>query len=204
VDHNQPLSAPAAVISAGGSSERMRCPKALLPFRDRTFVEKIIADYRRLNCRPIVVVVGVHEQEIRKVLDLDEVKIAVNPLPKRGPFSSLQVGLQALAADVPGFFHAPVDHPAVQVETLKEMLRCWRGDDHKAVRPRFKNRGGHPVLFGREWIEEILKLPATSNLRELMRRRSDRVIELSVTDAGVLINVDTPKDYEKLLRKEKP
>ncbi len=203
VTHNDdPLISPAVVISAAGASKRMGRPKALLPFSGRTFVQKIIADYRRLGCSRIIVVVGAQEREIRAALDPDEAEIAVNPHPQRGAFSSLQVGLRALPEDVSGFFHAPVDHPAVRAETLQEMMRIWGGDADKAVRPRYEGRGGHPVLFGGKWIAEILDLPAESNLREMMRRQSSRIIELPVSDAGILINVDTPEDYENLLRRE--
>ena len=179
---------------------RMGKPKALLAFQGMTFIEKIISDYKELECHPIVVVTGQHTNQIREVIDTKNVKNVVNDHPERGPFSSLKVGLSVLTRACAGFFLAPVDHPAVKVTTLRSMLEAWEKNPDMALKPTFKERGGHPVLMGEEWITSIQYSPDSSNLRDLMRDKSRKVVTLSVSDPGVLMNVDTNNDYQKLLK----
>lgn len=173
-------------------------PKALLSYQGRTFLEKLVSDYQQIGCQPIVVVLGRTAEHIRSVLDESEVSVRINTRPEDGPLSSIQIGLQTLPSDCSGFFVCPSDHPVVHVETLRSMIETWDHCASYAVKPRYGNRGGHPVLLGRAWREAVLDLPLTSSLRELMRTRSSAVITMDVPDPGILMNVDTPEDYERL------
>lgn len=161
-------------------------------------MEKLVGDYKVIGCQPIVVVLGRAAGQIRSILDESEVSVEINTRPEYGPLSSLRIGLRALPPGCSGFFFCQVDHPAVRVETLKNMIEKWNYRAACAVKPRYNKRGGHPVLIGKDWREAVLELPLTSSLRELMRNRNDEVITLDVSDPGILINVDTPEDYEHL------
>src|SRR3954447_5130453 len=54
----------AAIVLAAGKSERMGQPKALLPFRGKTFLENILSAISQSAIRHTVVVVGHHKTEI--------------------------------------------------------------------------------------------------------------------------------------------
>ena len=190
----------AIILLSGGSSLRMGTPKALLNFAGKTFIEKIVADYREIGCDPIIVVTGEHTDVIRKVVDSYNILCVVNDHPESGPFSSLKIGVNVLSRDCAGFFVAPVDHPAVAVQTLRRMLQRWQSNSQQAIKPTYRGSGGHPVLMGRKWIKYIQEWPISSNLRRLMREKSDNVINLPISDPGILINVDSKDDYHKLLK----
>ncbi len=189
----------ACVILSGGSSTRMGKPKALLPYKGSTFVEKLIADYAEIGCDPIVVVVGEHAESIQPFINKSGVITAVNYHPEEGQLSSLKIGLTVLSREHAGFFFTLVDHPAVKVETLREILSAWDGNPQTVVRPRYDNRGGHPVLLGKNWIEKTLHLSDSSNMRLALKENSEYIIELPVSDAGIIVNVDTPEDYTNLI-----
>jgi len=188
-----------SIILSGGSSHRMGKPKALLKINAKTFVEKIISDYRELGCDPIIIVTGEHTEIIGKATSTYGVQNIINDHPENGPFSSLKIGISVLSRDCAGFFIAPVDHPAVEVRTLQLMLKLWNGDSAVIVKPTYNGSGGHPVLMGSEMLRFIEQWPESSNLRELIRERAECVIKLPVSDAGVLMNIDTDDDYQKLL-----
>jgi CTP:molybdopterin cytidylyltransferase MocA len=188
----------AGIILAAGDSRRMGRPKALLKYQGQTFLEKLIRDYQQIGCRPIIVVLGRAADSIQGVLPESGVSIQINARPEDGPLSSLQIGLRALPGECRGAFFWPVDHPAVCVETLARMAECWDFSPEKAVRPRYKERGGHPVLLGRSWCDAVLDLPLSATVRDLMRSRGEEVIDLEVSDSGILLNVDTPDDYKRL------
>jgi len=139
-------STPACIILSGGSSQRMGSPKALLKFRQKTFVQKLIDDYTRIGCKPIIVVVGKHSQEIRRNITAHDVRLLDNPHPEGGPISSLKIAVSVLSRDCPGFFFALIDHPAVKVQTLHRLLDVWNGRVDIAVRPRYHGKGGASCL----------------------------------------------------------
>ena len=191
----------ASIILAAGDSTRMGRPKALLPYQGKTFLNKLVDDFEQIGCQPIVIILGKAAPQIQPQLKGYDVSIEINHHPEKGPLSSLQIGLQCLPPNCPGFFFCPVDHPAVKIKTLKNMLLAWKGSPKNVIRPSFQGRRGHPVLLGRDWIEIVRVLPLSSNMRELLCQRIENVIDLPVSDPGILTNVDTPSDYQQLTDK---
>lgn len=189
----------ASIILAAGAAARMGSPKALLSFGGKTFLKKLISDYRQIGCNSIVVVLGLKAEQTRLRAEKAGARIAVNSHPENGPLSSLKIGLSLLSENCTGFFFHPVDHPAVQVATLNSMLELWKKNRGKAIKPIYQDRGGHPVLMGSAWIDRILQTPPRSNMRELLYEHRAEVIEFPVLDSGILMNIDTPSDYKQLL-----
>jgi len=89
-------SAVAGLILAAGESSRMGRDKALLDYRGRTFLETIIAKLREAGLSRMMVVLGHHAEDIRRVVNLSGVEVVTNHDYLRGQTSSLQVGLMAL------------------------------------------------------------------------------------------------------------
>jgi CTP:molybdopterin cytidylyltransferase MocA len=53
------------------------------------------------------------------------------------------------------------------------------------------------VLFSREVLSEILELPVSSGANAVVWKQPSRVIEVPVNDRGILIDIDTPQQYEE-------
>ena len=74
-------------------------------------------------------------------------------------------------------------------------------DGHSAegdiVIPTYGGKRGHPVLMRGELVSEILVRPAASSLRDYIESRGYATVE--VDDEGILWDLDTPEDYERLL-----
>jgi CTP:molybdopterin cytidylyltransferase MocA len=84
--------------------------------------------------------------------------------------------------------------------TLLDLYRAWGGNPYRAVKPVFDGHGGHPLLLGRGWSHLIQRLPLTSTLRDLLHSHDDNVTALPVSDPGVLLNVNDPAQYKRLLK----
>lgn len=67
--------------------------------------------------------------------------------------------------------------------------------------PVFEGKRGHPVLFGRSVFEELLNAPASGGARTVVRADPSRVLEVLVTDRGVVEDIDTPEAYQELVRR---
>ncbi len=117
-----------------------------------------------------------------------------NPDPDRGPFSSLQIGVRAaLAAKCPGAFVLPLDVPAPMTEVW-ERLESELVLATLAVIPSYDDRGGHPVLLSKEFLEKIDKAPVGSRLDQMLHAASSLVKRVGVADSRILANWNTPSD----------
>jgi len=61
---------------------------------------------------------------------------------------------------------------------------------------------GHPIILGRDMMEQFLRAPAQAVARDLEHLHRQHILYLAVTDSRVAANIDTPEDYERLLRSE--
>ena len=86
----------AGIILAAGESRRMGFPKALLRYRDETFLDTLIGLFAA-RCSPVIVVLGAHADRIR-ARTLRPATFVINPDYQRGQTSSMQCGLRAVPA----------------------------------------------------------------------------------------------------------
>ena len=54
------------------------------------------------------------------------------------------------------------------------------------------------MLFSREVLEEILELSPTSGANVVVRRSQERITEVEVSQPGILVDIDTPENFERL------
>jgi molybdenum cofactor cytidylyltransferase len=184
-----------AIVLAAGKSERMGRPKALLEFHGRTFLEHILDAISQSSIEHTSVVVGHHRHEIENRVNAGP--MIFNPNYEQGMVTSLQTGIRSLPAESIGAFLFLVDHPVVATATIEAMIPHVARD--RIVQPTFQGRRGHPVFLGGDILQEILALPSTQGADAVVRRDPSRIIEIPVNAPGILIDVDTPGDYDELL-----
>jgi molybdenum cofactor cytidylyltransferase len=185
-----------AIVLAAGKSERMGSPKALLPISGRTFLENVLDAISRTSIEQIIVVVGHHQKEIEASLRLPSV--VFNPDYEKGMITSFQAGIRALSWDASGAFLFLVDHPLVEAATIEAMIMNL--SPNRIILPTFQGRRGHPVLFSSDVLEEILALPTTEGANIVVRKDPGRVVEVPVNAPGILVDIDTPEQFEQLRR----
>ena len=190
-----------AIVLAAGKSERMGKPKALLPLRGKTFLENILAAISNSPVEETCVVVGHHRDEIEPHVK-PPARLVFNPDYEQGMITSLQAGIRWLPSHTSGALLFLVDHPLVESETIKSLVRKVGPD--RIVLPTFQGRRGHPVLFGSAILEEILGLSASQGANIVVHKDPDRIVEVSVNSPGILVDVDTPEDFLKLQSEYEP
>ena len=179
------------LILAAGESRRMGSPKALLPYRGRTFLDTLIALFAE-RCEPVIAVLGAPFEWRHP----GGVRIVVNENYLTGQTSSLQAGLREVPADAEGVLLTLVDHPAVSPETIDALLVAPR----PLIRiPRYKAERGHPIWFSRELIPEFLAVPLDAAANTVTRAHRAETEFLDLDDPGITADIDTPEAYRALL-----
>jgi molybdenum cofactor cytidylyltransferase len=188
----------AAIILAAGKSERMGSPKALLRYKGESFLERILRAVADSPLHPIVVVAGHHVHEIQAAPAAPPV--VYNPDYEKGMCTSVQTGLRSLPAGCSGAAIFLVDHPLIDAPTIHALLA--HAAPGRIVVPVHGSKRGHPVILASDLFAEVLGLGPDQGLNVVVRRDSSRVVEVPVTSSGILCDVDTPADLEKLIREE--
>jgi molybdenum cofactor cytidylyltransferase len=186
------------VILAAGDSMRMGYPKALLPFGAETFLTHILATLKELDLDVARVVLGTHEPQIRPLLHSHQVRILVNPNPARGQFSSMRLALEGLDSNCRGCLLWPVDQPLISLELIRGLLRLFGQTSAPLVLPVCSGKTGHPAIFGRELIDELLAAPPDANPKLIIAKFKTKAARLPCDEIGTIEDIDSPDDYLRL------
>ncbi len=193
----------AGVVLAAGASERMGRPKALLDFRGRPFAVRILEALEALDVKSRVVVLGPDAPRIRPSLATHDCIIVENPDLAGEAIGSLRAALAALEAIRPsGVVAWPVDLPHVRVATLERLLEAHRRTGAPAVMPSFAERRGHPVIWDQALFPELVTSDAATRhgARAVLTAHEQEIITVPVDDPAVIDDLNTPEDYERLVR----
>lgn len=183
----------------------MGFPKALLRYRDKTFIEGILEACSAAGLEPLVVVLGPDASRVLKSTDLRSAMEVRNTRPETGQIGSIQQGLTAIINHpVEAALVWPVDQPHVSIGTVQALLDEFRRGGSPIVIPVHGGRRGHPVLFGRPVFEELLGARQDLGARAVVRANQGRISEVPVADPAVLEDIDTPEAYEQLVRRSGP
>jgi molybdenum cofactor cytidylyltransferase len=174
--------------------------KALLEFGGKTSLERALEAVGDLG--PPVVVLGPNRLEVESRVPLGGVRIAVNPRVESGQTASLKAGLSLLRPDAEAFLVYPVDVPLLRRADIAWLVDAFRreGSGGKAIFvPSFQMKRGHPLLCRREVAGEFRSLPETGTAREVLNRDPGRIAYVPFDRAYILMDMDTPEDYERCL-----
>ncbi|MCI0442778.1 nucleotidyltransferase family protein [bacterium] len=187
------------IILAAGESKRIGTPKALLKINAETFMERIASVLHNTGIQNIILVAGTHYEEIRK--NVKSITIVFNAQHPLGQFSSLQAGLRELPKQTEFVIVWPVDLPLIRKETIETLLAAAQSKKHPITVPVYQGRKGHPVVYSVETITKILSMEPTHTGKELFEHFEGRITFTDVEDPAVLIDVDTPEDYERYIKR---
>jgi molybdenum cofactor cytidylyltransferase len=200
-----------AVVPAAGKSTRMGRPKLTLPLGDRTVLERVIATLRGGALRAggadrVLVVVGPHVPELAPLAEVagaDVGRLAAETADMR---ATVEHGLRWLEDHLhprpdDAWLLAPADHPALDADVVRQLCVSYSREPGQTILvPTYGGRRGHPTLIEWRHVPGIRALPAGQGIDAYLRAHAEETLELPVASAGVLCDLDTPEDYERLRR----
>ena len=191
-----------ALVLAAGASVRMGQPKQLLPYGRATVLQTVVdAVVASGVIETICVVLGHKSKAVARSLAGRPISLCVNPDPARGMFSSVLQGLAAMPAGTDATLVVLGDQPRISADIVCRVVDAYRTSGKGIIVPSSGGRRGHPPLIdlGR-YGDRIRGLDGTAGLKPIVRGFPEDTMTLDVQDCGVLMDIDTPAQYQKALR----
>jgi molybdenum cofactor cytidylyltransferase len=162
---------------------------------DTTFLEQIVSVLQRSEVDRITVVLGAQAQKVLASTDLSGADVVINENYREGQLSSLIAGLKSVPPETEVILLCLVDNPFIAAESAGGVIGAFRVSGKSIVVPVFQGRRGHPTLFARSMFDELRSAPADKGARHVVRSNVAKVFEVEVPDPGILVRIDTPRDY---------
>lgn len=222
----------AGIILAAGESKRFGKPKQLLEWKGQPFVRAAAQTALRAGLSPVVVVTGANAEAVEAaVRDLDVV-IVRNDDWHSGQASSIREGLRSLMPPpslpqirngklnsqhslefefrggarraegdgVGGAVFLLCDQPQVTATVIQALREKHAEGLYPIVAPMIVDRRGNPVLFDRSLFPDLTAIEGDTGGRAIFHKY--RVEYLPWHDDGLLLDVDTPEQYERLIARD--
>ncbi len=186
-----------AIILAAGLSARMGQPKMLLPWGNKTIIEHVVESCGNA-AQEILVVTGKLFPEISDRFKTSDVKVIFNPqYANEEMLDSLRAGLALLGPEVEAVFIVLGDQPFLKPEILRKEIEIFNRTGGKIIIPSFQMRRGHPWLVHRDLFTDFFALEPGQTMRDFLQKHKDQIAYCEVNDGTILLDLDTPEDYEK-------
>ncbi len=175
----------------------MGSPKPLLPWGDATLIEYDLAQLRASEVDRVVVVLGHEAESVRRRIRDPDVLVVTNADYRQGRASSLRAGVQALTPDTEAAVILAVDQPR-PADLIDRLVAAHRQGGGLITVPSYRGRRGHPPIFDGALIPELAAVrEETFGLREVMRRHARKVREVPFDSPLVLLDINSPEEYER-------
>ena len=189
------------VLLAAGRGRRMGTTKQLMPWPPGGGASTVVAesfDLIAAECDQMIIVAGHDADGVLQALD-DRPCDVVHTDPDAEMIVSARVGLEAAIRIAPtGVLLHLADMPAVAARTAHHLMEEFSKENAWVILPEYQGKGGHPVVMNAGMIETVLQDDGEGGLRAVWERHSDAVKRLSVNDPGVVADLDTPDDVDRI------
>jgi molybdenum cofactor cytidylyltransferase len=182
-----------ALILAAGSGKRIGKPKLMLEIGGKSFLSVIIERIKIAGIDDVICVVSEKTYEWAKD-NVSEIKFAINPNPVDGMISSVFYGMQKIKK-CNGVFIIPVDHPFVEVKTYKILFDEFCKNGKMIIKPKYKDKSGHPVIIPYELLNSITKNNFSSGLDEVIKKSGYKQMYVEINDKSILKNINNREDF---------
>ncbi len=194
-----------AILLAAGHGTRFGANKLLQTDATGTALASLSARaLQGLSCK--VAVVAEHAPGLCALYQVAGFQVVQVPSTPQNPDASedsgglsrsLRCGLAA-CEQAHGWIIALADMPGVSPHTVAQIKVALEAGA-SVVACRYRGQRGNPVGFSRSFGPALMRLKGDQGARALLQQCADSIHWLDVNDPGILLDVDTPADWQSWL-----
>jgi CTP:molybdopterin cytidylyltransferase MocA len=185
------------VLAAGGST-RMGRPKQLAELDGRPLLAHALQALGDAPVDRVMVALGAVAGEVLERVDLGRAE----PVVVEGWQDGMGHVLASALARSGGGWQAVVvllgDQPLVPGAAVARVVDAWRAGAGPVVTATYGGRPGHPKLFDRSLLPDLLRLSGDAGARDLVAAHPEWVHRVEVGDLGSDADVDVEADLERV------
>jgi molybdenum cofactor cytidylyltransferase len=185
------------IILAAGDSSRFGQPKQLLDYHGQPIIRYIAKTALTAGLHPIVVVSGHQADQIEQEIQDLSIIISRNSKWHEGQSTSIVAGIKSLPQDIDAVLFLLGDQPQITVAVIKAAIAHYLITGNLIVITEIQGIRSHPVLFDKTTFKDLLKLKGDIGGRQIFNIH--RPSPFPWQDERLLMDIDTPYDYENLI-----
>jgi len=181
-------------------------PKLVLDLLGKPVVQWLLETLTQPLIETTAIIMRSSDEELRKyVAPLHALAV----LPESDPpdmRTSVEHGLTAIQKQYhprpgDGWLLIPADHPVLDPGVLQKLIAAWNRTDADVLVPRYQGRRGHPAFFRWSLAGQVRAIPRNEGINWLLQSSDVRIEEVDVDSETVLLDLDTPSDFDVLRQK---
>lgn len=187
------------VVLAAGMSTRFGENKMLYPIEGEPMVRRVVKAALSSSVDEVIVVVGFEAKKVKEALKGLECRTVENPnYATGGQSSSVRCGVTYVNEDAEAVIILPGDVAFIDASIVDKVVGWYRGKRAKIVVASHRGKPGHPILFDRSLIPEILTIDeAGYGLKAVVNKHKADVVYVEVDTPNVLLDIDRKDDLRK-------
>jgi molybdenum cofactor cytidylyltransferase len=190
------------VLAAGLSSRMGSRNKLLLPLDGVPIVRRSVATILGHPFAEVVVVTGHQSADVEEALRAMPVLFAYNARFVQGQMTSVRQGLASLSersAGIAGVMVCLADQPRLTTDDVDAIASAFfERPGCPVLVPTYQGARGNPIVLARASLETILARGGNFGCKQFVSKNSDVVETLAMPNDHVVVDVDSPADYEAL------
>ncbi len=187
----------AGIILAAGGSTRFGQSKPLLLWHGQPFARVITEIALQAGLDPVIIITGFKADLVSRAVEGLRADILYNAAWMEGQSTSVRAGINALPSRTGAALFLLADQPQVSLSIIRALIERHRQNLSPIVAPMIGGKRANPVLFDRATFPALSMVSGDSGGRQVFSKFN--VAWLEWNDASLLLDVDTPEDYQKLL-----
>jgi molybdenum cofactor cytidylyltransferase len=196
-----------AAVPAAGHSTRMGRPKLALPLGDKTVLEQLVLSLAKTAVDHTLVILGPHIGDLAPLAGQAGAEVLLLRQETPDMRTTVEHGLRWLDDR----FHPkprdhwlllPADHPLIDSQLIRDLTTRLAQEPNCSIAvPTHGGRRGHPTLMSWKHASQLPAHPSGQGINSYLHGYREETLEVPVAGEAILLDLDTPGDYEELLKR---
>jgi len=190
-----------AIVPAAGLSRRMGQPKLVMDLLGKPVVQRLLETLTQPEVVATAIVMRKSDEELQRCVSLLKALAVLPELDPPDMRASVEHGLAAIEEQFhpepdDGWLLIPADHPILDASTFRDLIDFWQRSDADVLIPCHDGQRGHPAFFRWNLVGRLQTIPNDQGINWLLTAKDVRIEEVQVDSRTVLLDLDTPSDFE--------
>lgn len=184
------------IVMASGLSNRFGANKLLAEINGNSLIKIILDKTEELSDKAkISRLVLTRTKEVYELCNERGIKVILHELENRN--EAVRLGINQMR-ECDACVFCTCDQPLLKKESIIKLIDEFMVSGKGIYRLSYNDKVGNPILFSKEYFEELTNLPYKKGGSYLAAKYPDEVRLINASDEWELFDVDTPSDLALL------